>query len=880
VSPPADEPRWRRYLRLHGRDPDADTNVELAFHLDERARMYERAGMSPEAARRAAAEKMGDLVAIRRECAREDRVAETRRRRRERAATLGQDLRYAWRTLRKRPGFTSVAVLTLALGVGATAGMFGVVDSVLFRPLPYPTEDRIAVLSELSPEGAPWTVAPGKISDWREQMRSFSAFAVLSTGSFTLTGAGEPEQVAGALASADAARVFGVSPRLGRWFSPDEAASGVHAVVLSHRLWVERYGGGRDVFERPVILDGQPYDVIGVMPPGYAPLRPADLWLPLGPLSDAREAHYLYVAALLGHGVELDEARTEAALVADRLAAANPDTDAGYGIQAVSLRQEELGDARPAMLLWLGAVGLVLLIGAANLANLLLARVSTRLPEMALRRSLGASRLRIVRQLLTENLVLAGLAGAFAVGIAFLVERGIGAVQPGTLPRMPDSGLDARVILVALGLAAVAALCAGLLPAWRLSRRPEGELVGGVGRRAAAGIRRDRLMTGLIVGEIGIAVMLTVGAALLIRTLRELQAVDPGFETADRVVFRVSLPDTRYETEEAMRSFYADLRRAIGALPGVRAVGAANRIPLEGVPWFQTMAMADDPDGEAPTASAPFRVVTPGYLEAAGIRLLGGRPLDERDRAEAPPVVVIGRGLAEVLFPGRDAIGRRLRISYGDDEEREVVGVVEDVRQYGLGSRATPGVYVPVGQVSWSSQTFVVYTKQPLETLAPAIRQQVWHLDPDLPVYDLATVEDRLASSLDSQRFRMMLLTAFAGLALLLGIVGVYGVLSYAVSQRAREIGIRLALGAGPGRVVASIIRWGAALGAVGIGLGIAGSLGLTRLIESQLFGVEARDPAILTVVAAVIALAILAAAWIPARRAARVDPTETLRQE
>ena len=387
-------------------------------------------------------------------------------------------------------------------------------------------------------------------------------------------------------------------------------------------------------------------------------------------------------------------------------------------------------------------------------------------------------------------------------------------------------------------------------------------------------------MTGLIVGEIGLAVMLTVGAALLIRTLRELQAVDPGFGVEDRVAFRMSLPAARYETDAEVRSFYADLRLALGSIRGVEAVGGANGIPLEGVPWFQTTAVAGDPGGEPPSVSAPFRVVTPGYLEAAGIRLLRGRSFDGRDRADAPGAVVIERALGELLYPGQDPIGRRLQVSYGDLLDVEIVGVVEDVRQYGLGGAATPGLYVPVDQVRWSAQTFVVHAAVPIEALAPAIRSEVWRLDPDLPVYDLSTMEDRLSASLGDHRFRMTLLSGFAGLALLLGLVGVYGVLSYAVARRSQEIGIRLALGARPGRIVASIVRWGARLGAVGIAAGIVGSLVLTRFIETQLFGVEARDPTILGLVAVLTGLAVLAATWLPARRAAHIDPTEALRQE
>lgn len=874
------EPRWRRYLRLHGPDPDADTEAELEFHFDARVRMYEAAGMSPAEARRAAAAKMGDLGRVRRACAREDQAAETRRRRRNRASTLAQDLRYGWRALIKRPGFTAVAVLTLALGVGATAGIFGVVDSVLFRPLPYPTEERVAVLAERSPEGAVWSVAPGKIADWRRQASSLEAFAVMSPTSFTLTGAGEPVRIDAQGASADAAAVFGTAPLHGRWFAADEVAANARVAVLGHRLWVERFGADPAVLERSVLLDGDPHDVIGVMPAGFAPFRPSDVWTPLGPLPDAREVHYLSVAALLRAGMALEDARAEMGLVAERLATANPDTDAGFGIEVTSLREEELGDARPALLLWLGAVGLVLLIGAANLTNLMLARASTRIPEMALRRSLGASKHRIVRQLLTENLLLAGLAGVLAIGFATLVERGIFALQPGSLPRVPDTALDVRLILVALGLAGVAAVAAGLLPAWRLSRRSERELVGGVGRRSAGPIRRDRAMTGLIVAEIGIAVMLTVGAGLLIQTLRRLEAVDPGFGTTDRITFRIALPETRYESDEAVRGFYAELGRALAGLPDVEAVGSANRIPLEGVPWFQATAVPDDPGGEPPTAAGPFRIVTPGYFEAAGLRLLQGRPLGARDRPGSPGVVVIGSGLADVLFPGANPIGRRIRIAYGDLEELEVVGTVDDVLQYGLGAATTPGVYLPLSQVSWRSQTFVLHTSRPLAALAPALREQVWRLDPDLPVYDLATVEQRLDSSLGAQRFRTTLLSGFATLALLLGLVGVYGVLSYAVSQRSREIGIRLALGARPRAVVASIVRWAAGLGAVGIALGVGGSLALTRLIESYLYGVEARDPTIFVAVATLTAVAVLLAAWVPARRAARVDPTISLRQE
>ncbi|MDX1394000.1 MAG: ABC transporter permease [Gemmatimonadota bacterium] len=875
------EPRWRRYLRFHGRDAAADTEAELAFHIAERARLYEARGMTPEEAHRTAVDRMGDLDLVRRECAREDRSAEARRQRRERASTLTQDLRIGWRSLARRPGFATIAVLTLALGVGATAGIFGIVDAVLLRPLPYPTEDRVAVVWELGPEDAGrWTAAPGKIADWRRQAGSFAALAHLWPSSVTLTGTGEPERIPGVYASSELATVFGVSPLLGRWFSAEEVEGESRVAVLGHDLWVRAFAGDGEVLGRGIVVDGTRHDIVGVMPADFAPLGDADVWLPVGPLADARGAHYLRVAGLLEAGVTFEAAQGEMELIVERGAAAYPDTDAGYGIEIVPLREEELGDARPVLRLWLGAVVFVLLIGAANLANLLLARISTRMPEIALRRSLGASRLRVVRQLLTENLVLAAVAGVVAIGLALALQRVILSLQPGTLPRLDDVAVDGRVVLVAMGLAVAGALVAGLLPALRLSRLSGSALVDGIGRRTAGGIGRDRLMTGLIVGEIGIAVVLTVGAALFIQTLRELNAVDPGFATEGRVAFRVSLPQSRYGTDEQVWSFYRDLREELQSIPGVDAVAASNGIPLEAVPWFQASGIVAGPDGEPPSMSAPFRIVTPGYFDALGISILEGRPIDESDRAEAPMAVVVERRLAESFFPGGDALGERVRISYGDLIDARVVGIAADVRQYGLGSAETPGLYVASNQVRWSSHTFVLRTSQPLDVVASAIRERVDRLDADLPVYGLATIEDRLATSLGEQRFRMTLLSTFAGLALLLGVVGVYGVLSYAVTQRSREIGIRLALGANPGRVVGSIVRWGALLGAAGIAIGLAASYGMTTLVEDLLFEVGARDPVIFIVVGVSTALAVVAASWLPARRAALVDPTETLRRE
>lgn len=873
------EPRWRRYLRFHGPDMEADIDDELTFHLEERVAMYEREGMSPDAARRAARQKLGDLDAVRRDCAREDRTARDRRRRRERTSGVLQDLRYGWRALRKRPGFTTVGVLTLGLGVGVTAGIFRIVDTVLLRPLPFPTADRIAVLWEVDLEsGAETTAAPGKIGDWRELAESFEALAVFQFRSITVTGDGDPEQIPVADASGGVATVFGTPPALGRWFTGDEASVGAAVVVLGHDLWVRRFGGETDVVGRGISLDGDRYEIVGVMPPGFAPLRETDLWLALSPLPDAREAHYLRVAGLLREGVTQSDAQAEMDVVAGRLAAAHPETDAGFGVRLVSLREEEVGDVRTLLLVWLGAVGLVLLIGTANLANLFLARVTTRAPEIALRRSLGASRGRIVRQLLTENLLLAGLAGAVGLVVAVVLQSAIVRTQPGTLPRVPDGALDARLVLVALTLAVLGALAAGWIPAARLSKRSGRALIRGTG--GARSIAKDRLMTGIIVGEIGLAVMLTVGAALLIQTLRELGSVEPGFATDGRVVFGLSLPSRRYESDEDARLFYARLRAELRSLPGVDEVGGANGIPLEGVPWFGISSSSVGPDGEPISTSGPFRVVTPGYFAAAGIPLRAGRTFSPADRPGPVTSVVLERRLAEILFPDGDPIGRRLSIAYAGISEAEVIGVVGDVRQYGLGAAETPGLYVSVDQIRWSSQTFVLRTGAPLEALAGPIRETVRALDPELPIYGLATVSERLSDSLGAYRFRMMLLTVFATLALLLGTIGVYGVLSYAVGQREREIGIRIAIGAAPGRVVRSFLLWGGRLGALGIAVGLAGAVGLTRLIESQLFGVRARDPGTFVLVAGLTVAAVLAAAWGPALRAAHRDPLRALRQE
>ncbi|MET0398767.1 MAG: ABC transporter permease [Longimicrobiaceae bacterium] len=793
--------------------------------------------------------------------------------------TLLQDLRFALRTLLRSPAFAGVAILTLALGIGAVATLFSVVDGVLLRPLPFREPDRLVSVSP--------ALLRGEYVLARDRSRSFAELGGYQGGvGFGLSGGGEPERVTGAYASTNLFAALGAEPLLGRGFAAGEDQPGRGAVVvLGHGLWRRRFGGDPAAVGRTVTLDGEPRTVVGVMPAEFRfPSAETELWVPV-PLDPAPHA----VGALWGMGgfqavgrlapgATPRQALAELGALARAMRAENPlwTPPEPYRADAavVPLRDAVVGEVRPTLLVLLAAVGFVLLIACANVANLLLARGLGRAREMALRSALGAGRGRLVRQLLTESLVLALAGGAAGLLLASWGLRWLVAALPADTPRLAEVALDGRVTALALGATLLTGVAAGLLPAWRVTRR---ELQGPLREGAGAGGGRRRLSGVLVAAEIGLAMVLVVGAGLLIRSVRALVAVDPGFRTERVVSARIDPPESLYGDPARQRAFYAEVLGRVQALPGVGAAGLTSQLPLGGEP--SSWATAVEGVTLDPNALPMFdrRAVTPEYLRTLGVRLVRGRAFTAADREDAPPVALVDEAAARRFWPAEDPVGKRIGHPWANDW-MTVVGVVAEVRSAGLAGEQNPAYYVPFAQKPGAGMTLVARTTSPPEALAGSLRAVVAGVDPRVPVSRVRAMDEWVAQSVARPRLTAVLLGAFAGLALLLGAVGVYGVVAYTVGERTREIGLRIALGAGVGDVVGMVLRQGALLAAAGIGAGLLASLAATRALAGLLYGVTATDPLTFAVVPAILAAAALLATWLPARRASRVDPMSALR--
>ncbi|MFL5580620.1 MAG: ABC transporter permease [Gemmatimonadaceae bacterium] len=795
-----------------------------------------------------------------------------------------RDFRYALRALRAAPGFATVVLLTLALGIGANTAIFGVVDAILLRPLPYAEPARLVSV---------WGYSQAEFVGVRDRTRSFAGVAGAGPGvGFTLTGDGEPARLIGARATAGLFDVLGARPSLGPGWTADADRPGAEPVVmLSHALWRQRFGGERAVIGRVMELDGVRRRIVGVMPADFQyPERGTELWVPVV-LDPAKVGDFwggagaVRTVARLADGVTPAQARADVRAVASRLRLENPLwTPAVEYLDLVDvkpLQEAVAGSARAPLLVLLGAVGLVLLVACANVANLLLARSLSRRRDAAVRLALGAGPARLVRQQLAECLVLA-LGGA-ALGV-LLARAGTGllvALLPADVPRLADVGVDARVLLFALGAALVSALLFGLAPALRVARTSPAEHMRG-GARAGAGAAHRRLASALVVGEIALAVVLVTGAGLLVRSLWALRAADTGFDAEQVLAARVDPVLSRYQGPGAAArevALHEAVLARLRATPGVRAAGAASAAPLRGrsgMMAFQAEGFAHDP-GNLPMGY--YQVITPDYLRAMGIRLVRGRDFTDADRAGTPGVAIIGEALARRWFAGQDPIGKRVGYPWPNDF-LTIVGVAADAQYDAPGKPAEPAIYAPFLQRPEASMVVAVRASGDPARAAQALRAAVAAADPTAAVSDVRTMTERLEASVARPRFTARLLLAFALVALALGAVGVYGVMSYAVSQRTRELGVRLALGARPRDVLTLVARQGGALAALGTALGIAASLGAARLLGGLLYGVGAADPATFATVPAVLAATALAACWIPARRAARTDPAVVLRGE
>ena len=800
-----------------------------------------------------------------------------------------QDLHYALRRLMKAPGFTLVAVLTLALGIGANSAIFSVVNGVLLKPLPYPEPDRLVGVYHTT-DGQRAVMSGPNYSDIARLATTLENAAAISTSRMILTGEGEATRLPVAEVSASLFNVLGVRPEIGRTFNADENTPGrTNLVVLAHGLWEQRFGSDPAVIGRRIMLDGVPREVIGVMPRGFSYPSERQAWLPIeydqNFVARQRGAWYLSVVARLKPGVTPGQAAAEIETLGRNLARQHPDSNAEIGMTAFPLLEAMVGDIRQSVLILLGAVGFVLLIACTNVANLLLARAAAREPEMAVRTALGAGRGRLVRQLLTESLVLSVLGAAFGLLLAVWGVELLIALKPQGIPRLSNVRVDGIVILFTFATALLTGVLFGLVPAFTATRGLSASLKEG-GRGAVTSRGGTRVRGALVVAELALAVMLLAGAGLLMRSFVKLQAVDPGFKTEQTLTFELTLPDARYEQDEPRIAFFDQLLPRLRALPGVRSASAVLGLPLSGLDLIISFEVAGRPP--VPPSQQPsmqVRVATPDYFDAVGIPIKRGRGFTEDDRATTPRVVLITEAAARQFFPGEDPIGKTIKLGWGRGPGKpkaggEVVGIVGDIKDAALNEPNPPQIYMPLRQWPTSFMTVVVKTSVPPASLADAARAQVAAIDPNLPLSNVSTLEAVVAKSISQQRFYLTLLMVFAAVALVLAAIGIFGVLSYAVSQRTREIGIRMALGAQERSVITLIVRQAMVLVASGIALGTAAALFLSDTMTKMLFSVKPTDPATFASVAGVLMGVALFASYIPARRATRVDPIVALRSE
>ena len=804
--------------------------------------------------------------------------------------TLLRDVRYAARALARRPGFTAAVALTLALGIGATTAIFSVVNGVLLRALPFPQPDRLVTVWTNLPSWGHETASLPDYLDWKAQGSSFSRMSAFASSSDNLAAVGgEPERVPSGRVMPDFLATLGVSPAHGRSFTPEEFTYGSHYVVLlSHGLWTRRFGADAGIVGTTITLNTLPFTVVGIAPASLGEITPAQLWTPYvrnpanGPAG--RRADFLNVIARLGPGASVARAQTEMSALARRLASEYPNTNDGVGIDVVPLHDQLVGSIKPALLVFAAAVGLVLLIACANVANLLLARATAREREMAVRMALGAGRGRLLRQLLAESLLLAVIGGVLGLLLAVWGVQALKAAAPPNLPRVDRIGLD----VVALGFTAVASLLTGALfgvvPALRASSTSvNGALTAG-GRAGIGGGRGDRLRGVLVLTQVALALLLLVGSGLLLRTFERLQRVELGFDETGVLTAQIVLPTAKYQGGQRQYAFFRELRGRVAALPGVETVGLSTDVPLDGGYGYNTFSIVGRPS-EAPTDAAQDAVPTVAeaeYFDALEIPLLAGRMFGAQDTENAPRVALVNREMMQKHFAGKSPVGERITFGNPNDTSgwRTIVGVVGSTRLEAVGQESYPQIYIPMAQNPTSNTYVVVRTAGEATLLAPALRRELAALDPAQPLSDVKSMEQRVASSIEQSKLNSVLTGLFAVVALALASIGIYGVISYAVAQRTREIGIRMALGATRSDVLKLIVRQGMTPAALGVLIGVVASLAVTRLMGKLLYGVSATDPVVFGAVCALLSIVAFGACVAPARRASRVDPNVALRND
>ena len=799
---------------------------------------------------------------------------------------LRQDLRYGLRSFLKTPGFTAIALLTIALSIGANSAVFSVVNAVLLRPLPFAEPDRLVWVWGSWPRGTEASVSAPDLLDYRADNKSFEHLAAFSTipAPINLTGSGRPEQLYCVFATADFFDTLGVKPLVGRTFLPGEDQAGSEQVaVVSHGLWQRRFGSDPNLIGRTLTLNDKVYTVVGVMPQSFRFPQKAELWLPIpfnSPLVASRKAHFLRPVGRLKPGVQVEQAQADMNTIAARLEQQYPDSNKGWTVRLVPLHEHIVGPVRLVSLLLLIAVIFIMLIACANIANLLLSRAAARQKEMAMRAALGAGRGRLIRQLFTEGVLLALMGGALGLLLAFWGVGLINALDFTGFPRLeevrPDYSMLAFTLLISLLMGIVFSLAPAM---WVTKVDLNNSLKEGGGTVAGGG--RHRISKVLVVIEVALSLVLLVGAGLLVKSFSRLLSVDPGFDAQNILTMRLQLPPAKYPERQQSSDFYRQLLQRLGGLPGVQSVGAVSELPLSGQrndTYFTVEGRPTDPS--APKTVANIRRVTPDYFQTMGISLLKGAPFTERAAANTPYVSIINEQMARRYFPGEDPVGQRMVLDFGGKIPVEIIGVLEGVRHTALEFEPPVEMYVPFAQFPSSEMNVVVRTASDPVDLANAARETVWQLDKDQPISDVKTMERFVSDSVAPQRFVVYLFSFFAYGALLLAVIGIYGVISHSVTQRTNEIGIRMALGAQRSQIVKQVMGQGALLAIVGVVLGLAGAFALTRVMSSMLYQVSATDPAVFVAVPLLLAAVALLASYFPARRATKLDPMTALRHE
>ena len=880
-----------RLRALFGRESViSDIDREMRLHVELETEQNLARGMSPAEARRAAHMSFGNFDSIR-DTAYTVRGGGF-------METFLQDVRYGVRVLTKHKSFTAVAVLTLALGIGANTAIFSVVNDLLLSPLPYSDAERVVMLWEVTPSGRHMnTTSRANFRQWRAQGSSFESMSAFTDQRLNLTGGGEPEEVGVQFATPDLFKVLGVEPLHGRVLTEEDGLQGSEGVVLSYGFWKRRFGGDPGLVGKPITLNGEPFNVVGVMPPSFhwhikqrsGTGKPAEVWgvlsmpPPGDPASATERGRFLSVVGRMKRGVTVGQAEAELKTIHTRLAQ-DSSFNKNYSAEVIPLREQFVGNIRPALWVLLGAVGLVLLIACANVANLLLSRVAAREKEIALRTALGARRMRVVRQLLTESLLLSLLGSALGLLVAWWGIGALVAISPRDLVNLQNVGINTTVLAWTLGVSLLTSVLFGIVPALEATRLNLNDALKEGGKGAdAQGSRSRRLRGVLVVGEVALALMLLAGAGLLVKSFSQLRKIDTGFETENVLTMVLRLPAAKYKEDPQFVAFFRQALERVRATPGVQSAGIVNFLPLYGglgsATSFYIEGKPEPPRGEGPSTNV--RVADAGYFKTLGIPVKRGRTFTDVEDAEMRPVILVSESFAQKHLTGEDPIGKRIKVFMADKPEwTEIVGVVGDVRYDNLTAEAEPTVYYPHPGLTYEFMTLVIRTAGDPAGMAPSVRREIAAIDPDQPVSDVRTMTQVMADTVGRARFNTLLLGIFAGLATLLAAVGIFGVMNYSVQLRTREIGLRMALGAQPRRVLMLILRQGLLLTLIGLGVGLAGALALSRVMSGLLYGVGANDPATFAAIVVVLGVVSLVACYIPARRATRVDPLIALKYE